>query len=349
MAQRHQLRRSVTSSYVPSAGDINQGELFANINPADKKVYIKLSDNSIFEVAGSSYALLASPALTGTPTAPTAAAGTNTTQLATTAFVQSATQTSQAGLDSKQSVKAATTAALPANTAAGSKVGKTLTANANGALSIDGVTVWNDIDNDGGSADPYAESSTRASRVLIKDEGSADNGIYVVKDKGSGSTPFILIRATDADEDVEVSAGMFTFVHEGTANADTGWVLATNDDVTVDTTTQTFAQFTGAGSLTEGDGINISGSTISVDVTDIAGTGLENDGSNNLRLAAQGNGIAGGAGSTLSVQEDTTGGANLATVVNVSANGVAIRIDNSSIIENGSGQLEVQTLDGGVI
>ena len=30
---------------------------------------------------------LASPALTGTPTAPTASSGTNTTQLATTAFV----------------------------------------------------------------------------------------------------------------------------------------------------------------------------------------------------------------------------------------------------------------------
>jgi len=36
----------------------------------------------------SSYAPLASPALTGTPTAPTATTGTNTTQLATTAFVQ---------------------------------------------------------------------------------------------------------------------------------------------------------------------------------------------------------------------------------------------------------------------
>jgi len=49
-----------------------------------------------------SKAPLASPALTGTPTAPTAAAGTNTTQLATTAFVQgslpsfSATVTSEA-------------------------------------------------------------------------------------------------------------------------------------------------------------------------------------------------------------------------------------------------------------
>ena len=38
----------------------------------------------------SAYATLANPALTGTPTAPTAAAGTNTTQIATTAFVQQA-------------------------------------------------------------------------------------------------------------------------------------------------------------------------------------------------------------------------------------------------------------------
>jgi len=41
-------------------------------------------------VQGASYALLASPALTGTPTAPTAAAATNTTQIATTAFVTTA-------------------------------------------------------------------------------------------------------------------------------------------------------------------------------------------------------------------------------------------------------------------
>lgn len=43
------------------------------------------------------YAPKASPALSGTPTAPTAAAGTNTTQIATTAFVTSAIQTAQTG------------------------------------------------------------------------------------------------------------------------------------------------------------------------------------------------------------------------------------------------------------
>ena len=43
---------------------------------------------------------LASPALTGTPTAPTAAAGTNTTQLATTAFVKTAVDNAKITVDS---------------------------------------------------------------------------------------------------------------------------------------------------------------------------------------------------------------------------------------------------------
>lgn len=51
-------------------------------------------DNEFNSIAGaiSSKADIASPALTGTPTAPTAIAGTATTQLATTAFVTAALQ-----------------------------------------------------------------------------------------------------------------------------------------------------------------------------------------------------------------------------------------------------------------
>lgn len=48
-----------------------------------------LSQNSAINSALASKANLASPTFTGAPKAPTAAAGTNTTQLATTAFVQS--------------------------------------------------------------------------------------------------------------------------------------------------------------------------------------------------------------------------------------------------------------------
>lgn len=55
-------------------------------NLANRTKYLKDQVDSL----ESTKAPLASPALTGTPTAPTAAGGTSTTQLATTAFVQSA-------------------------------------------------------------------------------------------------------------------------------------------------------------------------------------------------------------------------------------------------------------------
>ena len=56
------------------------------------------SGNSI----SGTYAPKASPALTGTPTAPTATAGTNTTQIATTAFVKNAVDTAITGSASFQ-------------------------------------------------------------------------------------------------------------------------------------------------------------------------------------------------------------------------------------------------------
>lgn len=61
------------------------------------------------------YAPKASPALTGTPTAPTAAAGTNNTQIATTAFTQSASNNLQALLQNWVSSIFATNADLHGN------------------------------------------------------------------------------------------------------------------------------------------------------------------------------------------------------------------------------------------
>jgi hypothetical protein len=55
---------------------------------------------------------------------------------------------------------------------------------------------------------------------------------------------------------------MFTFVSEGTANADSGWVLTTNDTITLDTTALAFAQFSGAGQITAGAGLTKTGNTI---------------------------------------------------------------------------------------
>lgn len=52
--------------------------------------YALKCDNDTWSDSTSTFAKKDSPQLTGTPTAPTATAGTNTTQLATTAFVQTA-------------------------------------------------------------------------------------------------------------------------------------------------------------------------------------------------------------------------------------------------------------------
>ena len=156
-----------------------------------------------------------------------------------------------AGLDWKNSVKYATAAALPAYTASGAGVGKTLTATANGALSVDGVAV------------------AATDRVLVKDEGSGTsvhNGFYVVTQTGDGSNPYILTRSTDFDGSPsnEVTSGAAVFVEQGSTNADQGYTLITEDPITVDTTPLTFTQFTGLGQVTAGSGLTKTGNTISV-------------------------------------------------------------------------------------
>jgi len=79
-----------------------------------------------------------------------------------------------------------------------------------------------------------------------------------------------LIRTDDANSDADVTAGLFTFVEAGTTNADSGFVLATNGPITLNTTALTFTQFSGAGAYTAGAGLTQSGTTFNVG----AGTGI---------------------------------------------------------------------------
>ena len=164
---------------------------------------------------------------------------------ATKAYVDSVAN----GLDVKESCSVATTAALAActyNNGAG-----TLTADANGALSVDGV------------------SPSVGDRILVKDQASAiQNGIYKVTATGGGSAAFVLTRSPDADTASELTGGTFFFVEAGTANADNGYVATHNGTPTFGSTNITFAQFSGAGQISAGDALTKTGNQIDVAVDD---------------------------------------------------------------------------------
>lgn len=154
------------------------------------------------------------------------------------------------GLDLKESVRAATTANITLSN----------------TQTVDGVAL------------------AVGDRVLVKDQSTgSQNGIYVV---ASGAWT----RAIDFDNTpgTEVTSGAFTFVEEGTINADSGWVLVTNGAITIGTTALTFTQFSGAGQITAGAGLTKTGNTLDVG----AGPGITVNGDTvQLATTTAGNGL----------------------------------------------------------
>ena len=142
------------------------------------------------------------------------------------------------GLDVKDSCVAATTANITISTAL------------NNGDTLDGVSLSTNY------------------RVLVKDQSTASqNGIYIV-----GSSP---ARAADLATGAD-AAGFFTFVEQGTVNADNGFVCTSNKgSAVVGTNNLTIAQFSGAGQITAGDGLDKSGNTLSVDLKANGGLVIE--------------------------------------------------------------------------
>ena len=130
------------------------------------------------------------------------------------------------GLDVKESCLVATTANITLS----------------GTQTIDGVSVAAD------------------KRVLVKDQtNKVENGIYLCKDGAwSRATDFAIGSA---------EAGAFTFVEQGTSSADSGFVCTADagSDI-VGTNNLDFTQFSGAGQVTAGDGIDKLGNTLSADL-----------------------------------------------------------------------------------
>jgi len=88
-----------------------------------------------------------------------------------------------------------------------------------------------------GLADIDGVTPSSGDRILcIGQSDASENGIYVA---ASGAWA----RASDADEDEEVTSGLYTVVTEGDTYALKAYILTTNDPITVDTSNLIFELF----------------------------------------------------------------------------------------------------------
>lgn len=235
-----------------------------------------------------------------------------------------------AGLRWKAPVRVATTAA------------GTLSSSFENGDSVDGVTL------------------VTGDRILIKDQASQiENGIYTVNVSGAPT------RATDADSSAEL-LNATVFVVQGTANADKAYTQTTNvaggTGPVIGSDNIVWAQFGGGTAYSAGNGLQLASTTFSVQangtsidvsssgvkIADAAagnglgvsagvlsvntGTGLEIS-SDNVRLATQGTGIAGGAGSVLSIDTSVVPKKYTATTTAITG-GSAYTVTHSLGIKN---------------
>lgn len=112
-------------------------------------------------------------------------------------------------------------------------------------------------------------------RILVRSQTTgAENGIYVA---ASGAWT----RAVDAVQD-KITGGSFAFVEEGATLQDTGWVVSTDNPITVGTTAISWTQFSSAGTISVNVALSKTGNEINVkfDTTTLAVSGT-----NELKVA----------------------------------------------------------------
>jgi len=245
------------------------------------------------------------------------------------------------GLDVKASVIAATVANIAGTYDAGAG---TITAASNGALGAqDGVTM------------------SAGQRLLVKNQSAeVQNGIYVVTTLGDGSNAYVLTRATDFDEASglsEVSTGAFTFVEQGNDFADQGFVMSNHEFTDLDNSTGNqgkvqWSQFSGAGQITAGNGLEKLGNEIKADLK--ANSGIVID-SGELSLDLAASGITG----TLAVSDGGSGQTSYTDgqllIGNSSGNTLAkatLTGGSGMTVTNGNGSISVDVtrkLNGGIV
>jgi len=230
----------------------SNGGSLVNFAANSKDVFVTYpSSKSAYQDAAGVIAQTSFGAITATSAALTSGTITTAPTGATDIVNKEYADSISSGLNYHQPVNYASTAALATYTYnnGASGVGATITAVANGALSMGGG------------------SPTATQRVLVKDEiggNAAYNGVYVVTQAGTSLLPFILTRATDYDTSGsgtnEIDQGDYVLVISGTL-ASTAWVQQTPLPIVVGTTALTFLQFNAPITYSAGTGLNLSPAT----------------------------------------------------------------------------------------
>ena len=151
---------------------------------------------------------------------------------------------------------------------ANSGVGATLTSTTNTTLTLNGYTL------------------ASSDRVLINGQTSgAQNGVYVVTQAGSGSLPWILTRASDANKYILGSAngldtGAYFLVTKGT-DAGSAYVLSTTGTIVIGTTSLTWAQFAQVQVYTAGTGLTLAANN-QFSISNTTVTGASYGGASNI-------------------------------------------------------------------
>lgn len=176
-------------------------------------------------------------------------------------------------------------------------------------------------------------------RVLVKDQSvGTQNGIYVV---ASGAWT----RAIDFDgtPTSEVTSGSYTLATQGTTQSATGFVLITNDPITLGSTAQVWSAFQAASSYTAGSGISITGNVIANTAPGISGTNISfNDTTAALKLGQDGGSVSGiltsGDGLGLSIYPATYAGVTPGANVTITG-GQSSRRGGDVVIQGGQENL----------
>ncbi len=268
-------------------------------------------------------------------------APTNASHAATKAYVDGLAS----GINWHQACFLATVAALgqtPTYSNGTLGDGATLTASSNARLSVDGT------------------NASTNDRILVKNQANAvHNGIYVVTDQGSASTPWVLTRSDDFDNSqYTVQAGDAIFVRSGATNANQGFVVTSQGTGTagahvLGTDEVTFTQFTGVALFDAGNGLIKTGNTIDV-VTANSGRIVVNSDSIDLATVAQTNTSGSATSSFISgitvdsygrVTGKETSAVEIALGTNTSGSYVASLIAGSGItLTNNSGEGSTPTI-----